>query len=272
MVTSSKTQTSAARLGSDAISSWGENPLFHVTRLCLSFLQGLFKQAPEGSFRWNQDRQITELVVTDELPLHSEQINKRPAIITVRSPVQWQGIAMEQRVSESARTGERVHTDLITGHMTFNCLSRVKVEAEQLGWLVSRHLWILQRLFMKAGFHKIGQRVQILSATPAGALVSGDTEGEIHNVAVVSPYEFQWTERITPLNLDMLNEVGISMGGLVREREPEEVRLTPGAIASGRIRPPYIRGRPISQEARRDAIPSAQPAGFDINIVVENDE
>lgn len=274
MVGSSKVQTSSP-LGTDEVSAWGENPLFHVTRLCISFLQNLFKQAPDGEFRWDQDRQITQLVVTDELPLHSEQVNKRPAIVTVRSPVQWQGVGLEQRRDESLRTGARVHTDLISGHMTFNCLSRVKVEAEQLGWLVARHLWILHRLFMKVGFHKMGHRVQILSATPAGALISGDTEGEIHNVPVISPYEFQWTERITPLNLDMLNEVEISTAGLVRETEEAVEKVSIHGRTSerihGRIKPPQIRGRQLSIEAQRDAIPSAQPAGFDINIVVDEE-
>ena len=56
-MTSSKVQTSAPPLASDEVSSWGENPLFHVTRLCLAFLQNLFKQAPKGSFHWDSDRQ-----------------------------------------------------------------------------------------------------------------------------------------------------------------------------------------------------------------------
>lgn len=277
-MTSSKTQTAAAPLGSDKISSWGENPLFHVTRICLAFLQNLFKQAPDGQFKWNADRQISQIVITDELPLHSEQVNKRPAIVTVRSPVAFAGIAMEQRRDENLRTGERVHTDLITGHMTFNCLSRVKVEAETLGWLVARHLWILQRLFMKAGFHKMGQRVQILAATPAGAIISGDTEGEIHSVSVVSPYEFQWTERITPLNLELLNEIEISTAGFMgtTQEKTEKVALQGSStnvsfiLGGGRIKPPHIRGRELSPEAQRGEIPSAQSDGLGINIVVED--
>jgi hypothetical protein len=276
-VASSKTQTASAPLGSDSISSWGENPLFHITRTCLGFLQNLFKQAPDGDFRWDADRQVTQIVITDELPLHSEQLNKRPAIVTVRSPVQWAGIGLEQRRDENLRTGAREHTDLITGHMTFNCLSRVKVEAEQLGWLVARHIWILHRLFMRAGFHKMGQRVQILAATPAGAIVTGDTEGEIHNVPVIAPYEFQWTERITPLNLDVLNEIEISMAAFMREPEEktEKVALRGTStnfdvvLKKGRIRPPHVRGRPLSTEAERDAIPSAQSGDLSVNIVVD---
>ena len=277
-MTSSKVQTSSPPLANDDVSSWGENPLFHVTRLCLSFLQNLFKQAPDGHFRWDPDRQLTNLVVTDELPLHSEVVNKRPAIVTVRSPIAFAGIALEQLMSESIKTGERVHSDLISGNMTFNCLSRVKVEAEQLGWLVARHLWILHRVFMRAGFHKMGERVQILAATPAGALIQGDTEGEIHNVPVVSPYHFQWTERITPLNLEMLREVEASMEVNMRDPREKTQRVplrgtavnTDVVLKKGNIRAPHIRGRPLSTVT----VPSAQPQSdpLSIDLVVDQDE
>lgn len=267
---SSKVNTSAPPVTGDKISEWGENPLFHVTRICLAFLQNLFKQAPEGEYRWDSDKQISEIIIQDELPLHSEQVNKRPAIVTVRSPVQWAGIGLEQRRDEDLRTGARVHTDLIAGHMTFNCMSKVKVQAEQLGWLVARHIWILHRIFMQAGFHKMGQRVQILAATPAGALVSGDTEGEIHNVPVIAPYEFQWTERITPLNLDLLGEIEVAMSVFMRPSEIPTQRVALRGTATnvevelkkGRIRPPHVRGRALSAgaEAAFAEVESAQPA------------
>lgn len=281
-MTSSKIHTAAPPMAGDEISSWGENPLFHVTRLCLSFLQNLFRQAPKGSFHWDQDRQLTEVVITDELPLHSELINKRPAIVTVRSPVGFAGIGLEQKMSEDLITGARVHSDLISGHMTFNCVSRVKVEAEQMGWLVARHLWILHRVFMRAGFHKMGERVQILAATPAGAIIAGDTEGEIHNVPVVAPYEFQWTERITPLNLDIMNEIEASMTAGMREPEERTVRVplrgtavrTDVVLKKGRIRAPHIRGRPLTAEQTglQQAVPSTQAVSEPVSVTILVDD
>lgn len=206
----------------------------------------------------------------------SEVINKRPAIVTVRSPVAFAGISLEQLVSENMRTGERVHSDLISGNMTFNCMSRVKVEAEQLAWLVARHVWILHRLFMKAGFHKMGERVQILAATPAGALITGDTEGEIHVVPVVSPYHFQWTERITPLNLGLFREVeasmSVSMKGPTENYERVPLRGTAVnvdvALKKGRIRAPHIRGRQLSTTP----VPSAPSEPYGVNVLVDVDE
>lgn len=280
-MSSSKVQTSEPLIKGDSISSWGENPLFHATRICLAFLQNLFKQSPDGSYRWDEDRQLTRIVITDELPLHSEQVNKRPGIVTVRSPAMWNGIGLEHgKMEESVRTGMRVHSDLISSNMTFNCLSRVKVEAEQIGWLVTRHIWILQRILMRAGFHKIGQRGQILSATPAGAIISGDTEGEIHNVPVIIPYEFQWTERITPLNLGIFNEVEAAMSAFMREPESKTQRVALRGTAvnvdvelrRGRIKPPHIRGRRLPTELDRQAIESAQASGdLSINLEVSDE-
>lgn len=273
---SSKVQTGSTILAGDEISSWGENPLFHVTRLCLTFLQRLFENAPDRSqLRWNADRQLTQIVITDEYPLHSEVLNKRPAVVTMRSPVAFAGLTMEQKMSENLRTGERVHSDMISGHMTFNCMSRVKVEAEQLAWLVARHLWILHRVFMRAGFHKMGERVQIQATSPAGAIIAGDTEGEILNVPVVSPYHFQWTERITPLNLTLLGEIEASM---IAEMKPPATKtytvpmqgtaVRPEIeVQRGVVRPPHIRGRPINTTP----VPSSQPTdgGIATELLIE---
>lgn len=281
-MTSSTVQTAATAPGAatDGISSWSENPLLHATRLCLSFLQGLFAQAPDGHFRWVDDTERTEIIITDESPLQSETINKRPAIVTVRSPMAFAGIALEQLQSMSIRTGERIHTDMIAGHMTFNCLSSRKVEAEQLGWLVGRHLWILHRIFLQAGFHKFGERIQILAASPAEAIVHGDSKGEILNVPVVVPIFFQWTEKITPLNLLVLQGVEARMtinmvapikNAIVQaDSTPDGSRAIPGTkidLQRGRVRPPHIKGRPVA--IRND--PGGQPADPPevIRIVVE---
>lgn len=282
-MTSDSVQTAATVPGAatDGISSWSENPLLHVTRLCLSFLQGLFEQAPDGHFHWVDNMERSEIIITDESPLQSELINKRPAVVTVRSPVAFAGIALEQLQSMSIRTGERVHTDMIAGHMTFNCLSSKKVEAEQLGWLVGRHLWILHRIFLQAGFHKFGERIQILAASPAGAIIQGDSQGEILNVPVVVPIFFQWTEKITPLNLRVLQGVEarmtVSMARpLGRSTMPAEAMADGSKAVTGTrvdlqrgrvVRPPHIKGRPVVTQH----YPGGQPADppVEVRVVVE---
>ena len=186
------------------MSAWGENPLFHLTRLFITFLQELFGQAPVGSFHWTEDDTMTELIISDETPLHMEVIQKRPAIVTVRSGVAWAGIGLDQLMGKSIKTGEEIFTDMISGNMTLNCMSRVSVDAEYLAWLCSRHVWILKHTLMKWGFHKVGEQIQVLGRSPAGQIVSGDTEGEVILVPVVIPFHFQWMERIQEKDLPLL--------------------------------------------------------------------
>lgn len=183
-------------LEGDERSSWADNPILHVTRLCLSFCQGLFEQSPMEDLRWFPDPEQTRILITDDAPIDSEVINKRPAIVPVRSAMSFAGIAMDQLQSMRPDTTERVHTDLIPGHMTFNCIARKKWRAELIGWVVARHCWILRRLFLKAGFHDFGQRIGMQPPSPPGALISGAAEAESVNVAIVVPFYFQWGDTI----------------------------------------------------------------------------
>jgi len=235
-VTSSTVQVRAPLLGSDSFSSWGENPLFHVTRLCLAFVQGLFSYADTGAFHWEEAHEDTEIIIQDEQPIHTDVVGKRPAIITVRSPVAWAGIALDQLQDYDFKTGARTHTDMLSGNMTFNCMSRVKVEAELVAWLVARHCWILRRIMLRSGFHDFGQRNQILAASPPGSIITGAQEAEIINVPVVVPFHFQWQDQIETRNQDVVSAIESRICAL----GPQEFRPTP--VAEGGSPGPGIRG------------------------------
>lgn len=272
------------QLLADEISSWAESPLRHVTRLCLAFLQGLFKQSTEGNFKWSEDPEKTELTIQDEQPISVDVINKRPAIITVRSPVGWAGIALDQLQHYNFRTGERIHTDLISGNMTFNCVARRKDVAETIAWIAARHFWALRRIMLKNGFHDFGQRIQVLAPSPPGALVSGAAEGETICVPVIAPYHFQWQEVVRPTDLETVQEIEAH----ITARIPELIRPTPmaaggspgpglrgtglGAMDSGLrgLRPPWVRGRRL-QVLRTDVLPNSQQHGTPLEQVVKAD-
>lgn len=265
--------TAAPRMGSDAISSWAEDPLFHITRLCLGFLQGLFEQAPVGCFHWVDDYEQSELTITDDQPIDYDVVNKRPAIVTVQSPVAFGRTSMDQMMETSIQTGTRVHSDLLSGHQSFNCLSRNKVEARHIGWLVARHIWILRRMFLKAGFNDFGQGVQISAPSPAGAIVQGAGDTEIINVTVTTPFRYQWTERITPLNQIVVQSIEARLSIAAGQVYTPTPAITGGGNAGpgllgtavgARIRPPSIRGRTIHTTQE-----SSRPASDPIEVVVK---
>lgn len=278
---SSKVQTSGPQ-PSD-ISSWGEDPLFHVTRLCLVFLQHIFKSAPrESGLQWDEDEELSQIIVQDEAPINAELVNKRPAIVSVLSGVQFAGVALDQIRDLNLKTGARVHTDMVSGNITLNCLSRVKVRARKIGWLVGRHFWILRRELLLAGLHDIGQRINIGAVSPPGAVINGDP-GEIRMVPVVVPFHFQWTESVTPTNLQIMEGVRLSLGGTgYRPILPDDHDAPRGesdaafdnvtgasagtsSLVAGTIRPPHMRGRPIVTEADR---PGSEPGPVIVTVEI----
>lgn len=272
-------QTHLPQPASDPRSSWGENPLFHLTRVCLVFLQELFRDPPEGAnFRWMEDEEMTRLYLTDDSPVQSEVVEKRPCIATVRSGFAWAGLGLDQKRNHRIRTGEVVYTDMLSGNLTFNCMSKVPVEAEYLAWLVSRHIWIFKHLLMQQGFHKIGEGQQILARSPAGALVAGDTEHEICNVPVIVPAFFQWTERVQEKDLPLMDKVVTSinakLGDVVRlnSTKPHLWGTAVGPRIEDKKRSglhhPSMRGKrlvPVEPQ------PGGQPDPDGISITVIND-
>jgi hypothetical protein len=263
-------------LENDTLSTWGENPILHLTRLCLSFAQQLFAQAPAGEecFHWAPDEERTEVLITDKAPIESEMIGHRPAIVFIRSPMAFGGVAMDQMQSMSMATGERTHTDLISGNATYNCVARHKNTAEYLAWILGRHCWILRRIMLRNGFHDFGQRVQFLSASPPGALIQGAVEAEAVNVPVVVPYHFQWQDTISQQELRKAEAIEVQMatsGFGARRVTAASLDGSPGPgmrgsamgarmspKLSGSLRPPAVGGRPLAVEAL-ERVPDSQP-------------
>lgn len=253
----------AEPLITDSLSSWGENPLIHMSRLCLAFLQGLFEQAPRGQnmFHYDEDPQTTEVVITDNPPINSETVGSRPYIILVRAPVGFAGVAMDQLQSADLKTGTRVHTDLLPGNFTFNCVARHKNVAETLAWVVARHSWILRRILLTQGFHDFGQRIQILSPTPPGALIDGSGDVEAVNVAVVVPFYFQWQDTISPQEQRLAEAVEVRLTTLVPPvRKPTAVALdgSPGPGLRGTAMGAVVTARINSRrlENTRQTVPT----------------
>lgn len=266
-------------------SSWAENPLEHLVRLCIIFAQELWKEAPTGNFKWDPDETVSEILITDDAPLEPEVIEKRPAIVSVRSQCGWAGIGLDQLQNLSIKTGERVHTDMISGNLTLNCLSRVKTEAELIAWVTANHFWVLKYVLMKCGFHKIGEQIQVLSASPPGAIISGDTEGEIINVPVVIPFHFQHSVTVSEEGLRVLNKIEQTITVQMANPSHPTNQLAEGGWGTGlyqadgkraefqnmkgrNIRPPTFRGRPLQPRN----YPGSGKANPPLKLTVEIDE
>ncbi len=181
------------------------NWLSDAKDILLRFLQDFFYQMPAGDsdlfhFEPGEDQggteeAETELIISDQGPINTDTVEKRPALIVSRGPFAWANTSLDQLLSLSFRSGTRTHTDLLTGSFVVNCVARQGLEAERLAVLVSKGIRIFRRNLQQAGFFQVGHLVQIGVESPAGALVSGDSDEDFINVPVTFPvfYQESWT-------------------------------------------------------------------------------
>ena len=250
---------SAIPIPTSSLVNWAEQPLLLIRKICLSFIQGLFDQADPGCFHWCEDLEETEIVVTDESPIKLDVVGKRPAVSTVRGQVAWGKTSLDEMQERSMRTEQRKHTDLLSGNMTINCCGREPLETEYIAWIIASHTWLLRRLVIKyTPVHEFGRGQVVGAPTPAGAIVSGDTEGEWICTPIQIPFFLQITGKVTPLNLTLLKEIEARFGlrgsaqvGAtgVRGQATLENSSAPAPGAGVNLRPPTIRGRPIRNVA-----------------------
>jgi hypothetical protein len=234
--------------------TWAEKPLLLLRKTVLSFLHGLFEQADNGYYRW-VDGEETEIFITDESPIKLQEKGRRPAINIVRGPLQWGQTSLDEVQEQNIETGQRKHTDLLSSNLSINCCSREPLESEDIAWIVANHMWLLRRILMKnTPIHEIGRRQQVSSPTPAGAIVSGDTEGEWIATTVTVPFFIQTSATITPQNQgEIIKAIEVSMGirgaaqlgrtNVIGQITGGEVTLS--GVRGRKIRPPSIRGVPI---------------------------
>lgn len=196
--------------GSFPESSFKYNPFLQLRVLYAAFTQGLFAAAPDG-YRWSQDMQATQIIITDENPINVDSIGIRPAISFTRGPVQSYNFGMDDMLSYDFETGTKKKSMLLPGTMSINCCSRSDVESEQIAWVVAEQLWMHRELLMQAGFFEIGRQFVVGSPSPAGSIVSGDSADEWYSTTISSPFQLYRTSQISPLGRQIVNHINFSL-------------------------------------------------------------
>lgn len=222
----------------------GEEPLYYCTRVYLTFLQGLFGFLPENSYRWSDDEKLSEIAITDQVPIPRERVEQKPQIVTMRGPAQFANLSLDQMRKLNPHTGEKERTDLISCTMTVNVIAKNGVEAQRLAWLAFRHIRTFKTLIQKHGLHKIGDELSIGPESPPGSFVS-EPDPEWVMVSVYSPFYFQWTETLRPLDAPLLRAMEARLRTALL---PAAATTTAGSTeARFAFRSPSIRGRVINQ-------------------------
>lgn len=222
----------------------GEDPLQLFTRVYLLFLQGLFKQFPEGSYRWSDDETLSEIVITDQVPIPKDRIEQRPAIVAMRGPAQFANLSLDQMRKVDFKTGAKERTDLVSCTMSLNCIGKMGPEAQRIAWIVMSNVRRFKELLQRNGMHRVGEDVQIGPESPPGSIIAGEGDTEAVLVTVYSPFFFQWTDLVTPLFAPRLTEIELHLrAGLPRVPFVDPVSRETELRT---IHPPTIRGRIIA--------------------------
>lgn len=193
------------------------NWLSDTKDILIRFLQDVFHQFPPGQncFHFepgtgtelgSTDEAATELIISDQGPINTDTVEKRPALILSRGPFAWGNTSLDQMLVTDFGSGKRTHTDLLSGSFTVNCVSRTGLEAEKLGLLVSKLIRIYRRQLQKAGFFYIGSEINVGVESPPGALLAGDSAEDFVVVPVSFPIFYQESWTYEPL-ADLLAEI-----------------------------------------------------------------
>lgn len=244
----------------------GEDPLYFYNRIFVRFLQLVFASFDKGNYHWELDQNLTEINITDQATIAREAVEQRPAIVVSRGAASFGNIAMDQfngpRLkngnfvpNEDPATGARRYTDLVSASCSYNCLSSEGVEAQRIAWIAAMATRRLKRSLMKAGFHRVGEEIQVGAESSPGAIVQPDGE-EIIMVSVSVPFFFQdfWT--IEPVDKVLLKNLDLALRSTVNFA-PGEVALNAPAM-NGRILE-YNRDKAISLTQRVHLTSSATP-------------
>ena len=177
----------------------GEDPALYAMRLYVQYLQGLFNFMPSGTFHWEPDNEESEIVIRAQAPLDLKTVGKRPAITVVMGPYSFGNIGIDNLLSHDPKTGKRVRTDLLSGHLVVYCIANTDVLAMRLAHIVTHHTRVNQRLLeSEGGFHSIARPAPTVnSPSPPGQLVMGDP-GQLIMTQVNIPFQIQWTWETTP--------------------------------------------------------------------------
>lgn len=222
----------------------GEEPLFYFTRVFLLFLQGLFEQMDPGSYRWLHDEKLSEIAITDQVPIPVSRVDQKPHLITMRGPARFANLTLDQMRTVNPRTGEKERTDLISCTMSICCLAKNGIEAQRLAFIVARHVRTFKTSIQRTGMHKVGDEIEIGPESPPGALVA-EPDPSVVMCTVTLPFHFQWTERSRPLNAALLRSIELKLQSAML---PAAATSTEGSVeARTALRAPTIRGRAINQ-------------------------
>lgn len=203
--------SSKVKTGKEHVLNDQRDRLYQATRGYIAFLQALFASRPVGHHRWSFNDEETELLITGESPVNIDTPHKRPVISVVRSTTAWNSTSRDGLQVMSLTTNDRRFSDVASGTMVINCLSKNPVETQELAWICFTHIRLFRQVIQRYGrIHSIPNNLQMGPITPPGSVVKGSSGSEWRLVQVYSPFQVR-------ANIEILDKEDSDFRILLRE-------------------------------------------------------
>ena len=195
-----------------------------IKNSALRFLQVVYSENSKGDLRYlHDDEEGTEIKIVDQFAYQLDSNDKRPAIVGVRGSINWSNIGMNGGIQElNFRTGQEKRTDLLTGSVALNCLSRVGLEAEQMASDVFNLFKVFKTTLKKFGFFSISS----MSIGPE-QLIEAQGEADLFMVSVMIQCQVQDRWMIEPKSAAELRKIVVET--LVGDTKLSEINLEGGS-------------------------------------------
>lgn len=169
-----------------------DDRLHTATRAWLIFLQGLFKSRPEGYYKWDQNPNETEIIITDREPSDSDNKSTRPIIATARGPAVWSSTSLNQQMQPAFGSEKTIFSDLIGSSMTISVVAREGLEAQNLAYTIFRMIPVFKPQILRLGrMHAIGNNITLTQETSRQSIVPGSSTPEWKMVQLIIPFYIQ---------------------------------------------------------------------------------
>lgn len=211
---------------------WVEIPTVQARRVVVEFLQKLFEASPNPALRWVPDSpKKSTILITDSFPTDQQEFGRRPVIVVSTSGAQILHSTIDTLEYESLTGDEKVYSELMSTTIVVTCVSSSELEAEHLGWLVGKYVWLLKNYLRRKGFFDLGRGIQMSPVTPIGQMVH-DSVSTYRIVSVSFPAYFQQRHRVSPM-LREWNKFDVEIGAVSTNAQgirPHQVDMSGGSI------------------------------------------
>lgn len=212
--------------------SWASNPISYARQATVAFLKGLFAELPAGNYHWSSDPKQTEIFISADAPYKAQALGQRPAITCGRGSAGFQQMFIDDLGKENWMNQTETRTDMISMMISIICLADNELEAEELAWFCTNHIFALRHYMVRQGFHEFGRGLRMEPATAAGQLVTGEGAVQWRRVQILVPTHYQNTVKTQP-------EIRVPLAGVIMNMEAnlgrisEVTRSSVGIVGTG---------------------------------------